>query len=74
MSQIEGPFPSSFHAPSIWKALVAVPKTNPSGNDAAGGVTFVMALSPWSGDEHRGGLELAEMSRCTLDVETLACQ
>src|SRR5262249_9953346 len=35
MSQIDGPLPSSFHAPSIWYAEVAVPQKNPVGNSRA---------------------------------------
>jgi hypothetical protein len=30
-SQIDSPFPSAFHAPSIWYDAVAVPHRNPSG-------------------------------------------
>src|SRR5262245_51900797 len=37
VSQIDGPLPSSFHAPSIWYAEVAVPQKNPLGNSRAVG-------------------------------------
>jgi hypothetical protein len=32
VSQIDRPFPSTFHAPSIWYEDVATPQWNPSGN------------------------------------------
>src|SRR5262245_41201229 len=38
VSQIDGPLPSSFHAPSIWYAEVAVPQKNPLGNSRAVGL------------------------------------
>ena len=43
VSQIDGPLPSSFHAPSIWYEAVATPQWNPSGK-RRGSVATVFKL------------------------------
>ena len=40
-SEVAGPRPPSFHAPSIWLAAVEPPQRNPSGN------VFAMVQSPF---------------------------